>query len=203
MLGRGGMYADQCRKEGFIGVDFDVHLDMTDLLTTADSIRDFNKAYVPLYLKERPDKSKTAATLAGDCVWTVCKGLQVGDVALTPNGRGEFYVGRLEGAYYYVYGSELPHRRKVKWMDGTISRAKMSDKLRHSTGAIGTCCDVSGYADEIEKLISCGEHPVVVAPPIEQKSFQERDLHRLLCTSLRARGIYAKNHISRKDPQKG
>ena len=32
MLGRGGMYADQCHKEGFIGVDFLGDIDMTDRL---------------------------------------------------------------------------------------------------------------------------------------------------------------------------
>ena len=48
----------------------------------------------------------------------------------------------------------LPHRRKVQWYDKTIARTDMSEELRHSTGSIGTCCDVSSYSEEIEKFLS-------------------------------------------------
>ena len=194
MLGQGGMYADLCRKEGFIGVDFLGDIDLTDRLT--DTWKEFNKQYIPVWMELHPDRSKTAAGLACGNLWTVCKGLQIGDMVLTPNGRGEYYVGRLDGAYYFVPGAPLPHRRKVIWMDVTIGRAKMSDKLRHATGSIGTCCDVSGYAYEIEHLMAGGEVSAEVSaeaqPGIVAQQFHERDLHKLLCTSLRAKGIFAK-----------
>ena len=190
MLGRGGMYADQCRKEGFIGVDFLGDMDMTYRLS--DSWQEFNKQHIPIWMAQHPDKSKTAAGLACGNLWTVCKGLQVGDVVLTPNGQGEYYVGNIDSDYYYAPGEILPHRRKVKWLDKTISRIKMSDKLRHATGSIGTCCEVSGYADEIEQLMSFGKNTVPTENPIISKSFHERDLHKLFCTSLRAKNIYAK-----------
>lgn len=30
MLGRGGQYADECLKDGYIGVDFDIPMDLSD-----------------------------------------------------------------------------------------------------------------------------------------------------------------------------
>lgn len=200
MLGRGGMYADQCRKEGFIGVDFLSDMNMTDYLS--GSWQEFNKKHIPIWMANHPEKSKTAAGLACGNLWTVCKGLQLGDVVLTPNGKGEYYVGIIESDYYYVFGEILPHRRKVKWLDTTIIRVKMSDKLRHATGSIGTCCEVSSYANEIEQLIKCGEHTPSVKPTILSKQFLERDLHKLFCTSLRTKNIYAKTIFHEKDFKK-
>ena len=122
MLGRGGMYANQCRAEGFIGVDFLSDIDMTGRLS--DSLQEFNKLYIPIWMECHPDKSKTAAGLACGNLWTVCKGLQIGDVVLSPNGKGEYYVGVIESDYSYAGEEVLPHRRIVKWLDKTISRIK-------------------------------------------------------------------------------
>lgn len=199
MLGRGGMYADQCRSEGFIGVDFISDLDLTNRLS--ESWQEFNKQHIPIWLESHPDKSKTAAGLACGNLWTVCKGLQIGDVVLSPNGKGEYYVGTIVSDYYYVAGDILPHRRRVKWFDNTISRVKMSENLRHATGSIGTCSEVSSYANEIEQLMNCGENTTPTAHTIT-KQFHERDLHKLLCTSLRAKNIYAKTIFHEKTTKK-
>ena len=152
MLGRGGAYADQCKKDGYIGADFNINEDLTNHLP--ENWREFNKKYIPVFLAANPDKTKVGAGLGCGALWTICKGLQIGDIVLSPNGRGEYYVGEIIGNYYYVPGTELPHRRKVQWYDKTIARADMSDELRHSTGSIGTCCDVSNYNEEIEKFIN-------------------------------------------------
>jgi len=39
----------------------------------------------------------------------------------------------------------------------------MSDELKHSTGSIGTVSDISGYRDEIEKLVSGISGPTIVS----------------------------------------
>lgn len=199
MLGRGGMYASQCRAEGFIGVDFLSDIDMTDRLS--EPLQEFNKQHIPIWMERHPGRSKTAAGLACGNLWTVCKGLQIGDVVLSPSGKGEYYIGVIESDYNYVGNEILPHRRKVKWLDKTISRIKMSDKLRHATGSIGTCCDVSGYADEIEQLMNCGENTTPTSKTII-KQFHERDLHKLLCSSLRVKNIYAKTIFHEKTLKK-
>lgn len=52
MLGRNSCYADQCKEEGFIGADFDIHEDLTGHLY--DDLREFNKEYIPKYQAIRP-----------------------------------------------------------------------------------------------------------------------------------------------------
>lgn len=207
MLGKGGKYAKWCRQEGFIGSEFEVMQDLSDSLY--DNWRYFNKKYIPEWLKLFPEKTKNSAGLVCGATWTIVKGLKIGDTVLCPSGEGYYYVGTISSNYYYASNSNLAHRRKVKWMDITIPRNKMSQKLRNSTGSIGTCCDITRYADEIESLIS-GESvasitPIVKQPDTPQKkdTYLERDLHKLFCTYLRDKqDIYAKTIFHEKSNNK-
>lgn len=170
MLGKGGMYADKCRQEGFIGADFDIYQDLSTNLP--ETWKEFNSIYIPIFMKNRPDKTKVAAGLSCAFLHKISKGLEVGAVILSPNGKGEYYVGEITGNYYYTSGDILPHRRKVKWYDKTISRNDMSEELKHSVSSIGTCCEITQYADEIEKLLSNFTIPSIVSttPDIESPS---------------------------------
>lgn len=152
MLGKGGMYVAQCVKEGYIGVDFDIYQDLSSSLP--ENWKDFNKQFIPIFQQAKPDKSKVAAGLACGMLWTVCKGLQIDDIVITPDGNGQYYVGRITGGYYYVEGAILPHRRRVEWRPNKIARADMSSELQHSSGSVGTCCNISDYAAEIDSLIN-------------------------------------------------
>ena len=177
MLGKAGCYADLCKAEGFIGVNFlnDENNFLNDENLTNnlyEDWHDFNKHYIPVWMKSHPGKTKVAAGLACGNLWTVCKGLQVDDIILSPNGKGEYYVGKITSNYYYKPGEELPHRRKVEWFDVTISRSEMSEQLQRSTGSIGTCCDVSSYSDEIDRFIN-KVSPIVISastPDVEDAS---------------------------------
>ena len=151
MLGPKSIYADQCFKENFIGANYDIAQNLTDHLF--ENWRDFNKMFIPIWMKIYPDKSKVAAGLACGMLWTICKGLKKGDVVLSPDGSGSYYVGEIIGDYFYKPNENLPHRRPVKWYDNSINRSDMSLELQHSTGSIGTTCNISKYANEIESLI--------------------------------------------------
>lgn len=152
MLGRKSSMAEVCHAEGFIGAGFLAKIDLSGSLY--DEWREFNKTHIPHYLKEYPDKSKVAAGLSCGYLWTICKGLRTGDIVLSPTGnKGELYVGEVTSDYYYVKDSDFPHRRKVRWYNDIIHREDMSEELLHSSGSIGTCADLSRYAQEIEKLI--------------------------------------------------
>lgn len=85
MLGKAGCHADKCRAEGFVGVDFLSDVDLTASL--CDDWHDFNREFIPVWLRSNPGKSKVAAGLACGNLWTVCRGLQADDVVLAPNGR--------------------------------------------------------------------------------------------------------------------
>ena len=194
MLGKGSMYAKMCREEGYIGAEFDIFVDLSDSLY--ENWREFNEKFIPVWMENVPGKSKTAAGLACGFLWTIVKGLKIGDIVLCPSGEGYYYVGTIASDYYYVPNTELPHRRKVDWMTNVVERKSMSQKLKNSSGSVGTCCDLTSYADEIEALIAGNNYIAPAASNPTQsgqaKSFDERSLHKLFCSFLRTRSIYAK-----------
>ncbi len=167
MLGRRSAHAEECFQGGFIGTDFDIVQDLTADLT--DQWRDFNAKFIPIFLARHPEKSKIGAGLACGALWTVSKGIQIGDTVLCPDGSGSYRVGEVIGNYTYAPGGTLPHRRKVRWLDRAIPRAAMSEALQNSSGSIGTVCDLSAHAEEVRRLMGLDTPAVIVAsdPAIE------------------------------------
>ena len=151
MLGRSSAHAQECFEGNFIGVDFRINEDLTNKFP--DQWRDFNKAYIPVFLKSFPDKTKIAAGLACGALWTVGREIQLGDIVLCPDGKGQYYAGEVTGDYKYQPGGNLPHRRPVQWLKKTINRADMGEVLKAATGGPGTKSNISSYGEEIEKLI--------------------------------------------------
>jgi restriction system protein len=152
MLGRKSIYAADCFAGNFIGADFLENIDLTGKLP--DNWRDFNHQFIPVYLKENPEKSKVTAGLACGALHTITKGLQKGDIVLCPNGTGSYMIGEILDNYAYHPGEILPHRRTVSWFNILIERAEMSEALRNSTGSIGTVSNVTKYAAEIDSFLS-------------------------------------------------
>jgi len=161
MLGAKSIYADECFKGNFIGADFGIHEDLTGNLP--DYLRDFNKKFIPIFLNNRPGKSKVSAGLSCGALWTVSKGIKVGDIIICPNGSGSYFFGEILDTYSYHAGQILPHRRTVKWYPNLIDRSSMSDQLKNSTGSIGTVSDISKYVEEIEMLIAGKKPPTIVS----------------------------------------
>jgi len=159
MLGAKSVFADECFKGNFIGADFDIQQDLTNQLP--DNWREFNHKFIPVWLTPRPEKSKVSAGLACGALWTISKGIKIGDLVICPNGAGGYYVGEVSTNYYYQPGTNLPHKRSVKWYDTIIDRTRMSESLRNSTGSIGTVSDITKYAEEIETLIG-GNKPATI-----------------------------------------
>lgn len=178
MLGKAGMYADQCRKEGFIGVDFLPDIDL--FMRLPDVWQEFNKTHIPIWMESHPGKSKIAAGLACGNLWTVCKGLQIDDIVLSPNGCGQYYAGRVTSNYFYKKGEILPHRRKVEWFDVEIEKNAITENLRHSMGSIGTCCDITQYAQEIDNLINRKDAPYMLVNPPDFEDVSEFALEKHL-----------------------
>lgn len=93
-------------------------------------------------------------------------------------------------------------------MDKVIPRAAMSEKLRNSAGSIGTTCDITRFADEINNLINSDNTPVPAVTPVapqgstKTQHYEERSLHRLFITYLRNKGIYAKTIFHEKSSSK-
>lgn len=152
MLGQKSIYAAEAYKGNFIGAGWLEETDLTNKLP--DSWREFNKKFIPIFLEKHIDKTKVTAGLACGMLYTITKGMLIGDIVLCPDGQGNYYVGEVVGNYEYHKGEILPHQRSVHWYSKTISRIEMSESLKNSAGSIGTVCNLSKYAEEIERLIS-------------------------------------------------
>ena len=169
-LGEAGRYADECRTGGFIGGHWDFKEDLTPYF--ADGYRAFSDQCKPIFMQRVPGKTKVAAGLACGMLWTICKGMSIGDVVLCPDGEGGFLLGEIASEYYCVPEGILPQRRRVQWFPEIIARGDVSDGLKRSTNGPGTVVDITPYAEEIERLIGRDAPPSVVAtnPVIEDAS---------------------------------
>jgi restriction system protein len=156
MLGKGSMYSQECREQGFIGADFGIQQDLTGHLP--EDWREFNKEFIPVYLQANPGKSKIGAGLSCGLLWSICKKIKLGDIVLSPDGKGKYFVGEVQSEYRFVPGANQPHQRQVHWFDETIDRSEMTEALRRSTGSIGTVSQISKYQEELGGLIK-GEAP--------------------------------------------
>lgn len=161
MLGAKSVFAEECYQNNFIGADFDIAQDLQNELP--ENWKDFNKKFVPIWLSLHPEKTKISAGLACGMLWSVCKGLNVGDVVLCPTGQSKYYVGEIQSDYYYSSGASLPHQRKVKWFPLIIDRSDMSLELKNSSGSVGTVSDITRFQEEIERLIDGQRPPTLIS----------------------------------------
>lgn len=161
MLGSKSIYTAECLEGNFVGVNFEIDQDLTHELP--DHWKEFNQKFRPIWLESHPDKSKVAAGLACGFLWKVCKGIQKGDIVLCPDGTGTYRIGEITSDYYYAADQNLPHRRKVHWLDVTIDRSVMSPELKNSSGSIGTVSDISKYAEELNALIGGHTAPKLIS----------------------------------------
>ena len=159
MLGRKSAYAETCFAEGYIGVGDMYGEDLGPQLSS--EWRSFNKYWMPKLQAKNPDRTKISLGLSCGYSWTVCRGIQNGDIVLCPDGSGSYRVGDVAGDYSYHPGTDLPHRRMVHWRTTSIGRSAMSDALRNSCGSIGTVSQISRHAEELQRLLAGTTGPIV------------------------------------------
>jgi restriction system protein len=161
ILGPKSIYAEECVRGNFIGADLGINQDISKNLP--ENWREFNQKFIPVWLDGRPDKTKVAAGLSCGMLWTLAKGIKIGDIVLCSTGQGSYHVGEIMDNYSFHPEGVLPHRRTVKWYDQILERESMSEALRNSSGSVGTVCDLSRYAEEIEVLISGYKPQAIIA----------------------------------------
>ena len=178
MLGKQSAHAAECFDGGFIGADFGIHQDLTRQLPA--EWREFNREFIPVYQARNPGKTRIGAGLACAALWTIAKGVNIGDIVLCPDGQGTYRVGEVTGDYYYVPGGVLPHRRRVRWLERQVPRAAMSDALQNSSGSAGTVSNLSGYVAELDRLIGdAPSRPTIVStdPDVEDAAAFAMEKH--------------------------
>ena len=162
MLGKGSERLQECLEGNFICVGFNIHQDLSQKLP--DDWRSFNREFIPIYLENNPDKTKVAAGLACGAIWTVSKGMNTGDIIISPDGERHYHVGEVTGNYFYKFDDmRLPHRRTVHWFPQTINRDDMSEMLRKSCSSAGTVSNISAYGEELERLIGGVSAPKIIS----------------------------------------
>jgi restriction system protein len=161
MLGGKSKYANECYDGNFIGADYGIEENLSNYLN--DNWKEFNSKYIPIWLNKNTNKTKVAAGLSCGQLWTISKGINIGDIVLCPDGMNSYFIGEVTSNYYYKSGEILPHRRNVKWFNEKIERSNMSDQLKNSTGSIGAVCEITKYSIEIENFFSGINKPKIIS----------------------------------------
>lgn len=159
MLGRKSAYAETCFAEGCIGLGDMFGEDLSKHLSP--EFRSFSRNWLPKLQEKNPNRTKISLGLSCGYTWTVCRGIQIGDIVLCPDGSGSYRVGDVAGEYFYYAGTEMPHRRAVHWRATAISKSAMSDALRNSCGSIGTVSQISKHFEELQRLLVGSTGPIV------------------------------------------
>ena len=185
MLGRKSSLAEECFNGNYIGAGFYREEDISSFL--ADDRKDFNKILIPKYLKIFPEKTKMAAGSACGSLWTVAKGINIGDIVLCPKNTNSCYVGEVTSDYFYDKNTKkigLPHRRSVKWFSRVFEKSKMSESLSKQAWLIGTVNKITKFGDEIEAFLKDENGPEIKIddPSIEKPEYfaMERHLEEFL-----------------------
>lgn len=193
MLGAGGSFLKDCLEGNYIGANFISDTDLTD--SPWEDETKWKQQMQEAYLNLHPEKSSQTARNSIGFLWTICHGLKEGDIVLASDGQGGYHVAEITGDYYYEKSDSLSHRRNVKWLNIIIPRKAMSQKLQNSTGSIGTCCNITKYAEEIETLIEQFKNVPSSIPASNiptPEPYKERSLHRLLANHLLGKNILSK-----------
>ena len=155
-LGQGGRYREECLEKGFVGLDYDIDVDLTGRFPA--DWREFNAEFVPIIVSNNPETSKVAAGLGCAAIWGLCFDLDDGDVVLAPDGSGNEIVGRIAGPYTYAEGDVLPHRRPVIWTGQVIAKSDISESMRRSIRGPLSFIHLTDYEDELAALLDPGTH---------------------------------------------
>jgi restriction system protein len=159
MLGAKSREADVCRTHGFIGTDYDIREDLTEQLP--ENWRDFSLKFIPKLLPLLG--TRISAGLAAGNLWTVSRGIAIGDIVLSPTGiPDELMAGEITGDYQYVPAGPLHHRRPVRWFPGVIKRDELSTELRSSLRSGGTVVRLDRHSEEILRAIGDFPRPSVI-----------------------------------------
>ena len=169
-LGQGASHFAQASSESWVGTGWLESLDLSGRFH--DNWRDFNKEFIPVAMAEYGMTSKVSAGLACGQTWTLCFGLGKNDLIVSPNGQGQYQIGRITGDYYFQAAGPLPHRRPVDWVSGLIDKSVLSDGLRRSLATQGTVTRLEEHAQEIEGLLGLTNRPELIAsdPAVENPS---------------------------------
>lgn len=148
-IGEGSKYLEEGRKGGFIAVGWNEVSNLSKL----GSLEQIREALGKTSYQYTPAQ---IATQSGQ-LFRFGIDMQKGDTVISPSGGGKYVVGYV-GNYYFednpMGDCPYKHRRKVDWLDKTISKEDMSTNLTYAVGATLTIFSLEKYADELIALLA-------------------------------------------------
>lgn len=108
-----GEWAEVFDKESFVGVDFDIGIDLTR----------FSRSETTKIIEKHADKNPVSNGLRAGMLDYLAHGLKKGDIVVSPLVDGRLRVGRIAGEYVYHPSAKPRHRRPVQWL-GTVKPSR-------------------------------------------------------------------------------
>lgn len=190
--GRGGQFADEMIRAGYLGVDFIGDYDIRSHLGRGAEV--FRGAMNDIYQEMYPEKTRVSVGLAMGNLWAAAEGIADGDLVLAPKPDRTYQYGIVTGGYEYHPGTELPHRRPVDWK-GSINRDDMSPTLASTAAVPMTVFQLEAQAAELATLTQLADpaQPIVQAISAEvqdqlafqmEKQLEDFLVHNWASTSL-------------------
>lgn len=155
-MGEGGEYVAHGRKGNYIAVGWQKLGDLTWLTDPRPAWEKVWQRLVSEIAKEYGGSATSVGLNAGQ-VWRFVRELERDDIVLLRNAPERTVIfGEVTGAYRFeakpTDGCPYPHRRSVQWTK-TISRDKLSTKLKNSMGSLLTIFSVDTHAAEITSAL--------------------------------------------------
>jgi len=160
VLGPKSAHLQDCLDKGLVGINYGIHEDLTPTVAKGEEV--FRSSVRDRFLELNPEKSRPSGALAAGSLWALTAGMEIGDIVLVSDGQGAsgkggYHVARVTGGYRYEASSELPHQRKVEWLDKHVLRQDMSETLRNSSGSVLSIVNLTpNHAEEITLLLQDG-----------------------------------------------
>lgn len=168
--GRTHQWFKEFKNNDYVGVSYGLKTDISaDLF---ENWRDFNKKYIDKVIEISGGlKSRVGAGLNCGVIWTLSKGVEIGNIILCQDEDKNYHACRVTSQYFYSE-QEPHHRRKVEWIDEVISPNDLSSDLYKSLNAQNTLIDISSYHQELENLIKGNSSGKIISndPSIEEPS---------------------------------
>ena len=168
--GRTHQWFKEFKNNDYVGVSYGLKTDISaDLF---ENWRDFNKKYIDKVIEISGGlKSRVGAGLNCGVIWTLSKGVEIGNIILCQDEDKNYHACRVTSQYFFSE-QEPHHRRKVEWIGEVISPNDLSSDLYKSLNAQNTLIDISSYHQELENLIKGNSSGKIISndPSIEEPS---------------------------------
>lgn len=169
-----GIHNDKLTTElidgGFVSIGW---TELGDLTQVGSTREDFKHALG----KARPEATPRSIAAQAGVPFRFAYEMRKDDVVVAPyRPDSTINIGIVAGPYYYVPGSEHPHRRPVQWKKLGIARAVFSQSALNEVGTARTLFSIrSHHAEFLAVLNSAGDTSQVDQTAVEQAPAEEAE----------------------------